>query len=77
MDPLSKRYLVTCNANNYTYISNFLDDSIPSVIEVRMNNFDGTYDFIIRCTEIFALFLNEKGIETISDRKIVWDFQSK
>jgi hypothetical protein len=41
---------------------------------VMLNNYDGTFDFIITCSEEFANSLKEKGITVIADKKIIYEF---
>ena len=68
----NKLYLIPCNPDNHTYISKLLNES---VISSKMNNYDGTFDYIIKCTQEFALSLEQKGVNIIADRKIVFNLQ--
>ena len=65
-----KLYLISCDPDNHIYISSLLNES---VISSKMNNHDGSYDYIIKCSEEFALFLKLKDVNIIFDRKILYD----
>lgn len=64
------RYLITCDLNNYDTIKNILADKQIN-IHCKMDNHDGTYDFIIMCDEVVAKDL-EKDMILIADKIIDW-----
>lgn len=62
-------YLITCNSSNYSYITSLLEEKY---IISKMNNYDDTFDYIIKCDEEYSSLLKSKGIHIVADRKIVY-----
>lgn len=47
------RYLINCDITNYNNITTILINKNITII-CKMNNHDGTYDYIIQCDELVA-----------------------
>jgi len=64
-------YIIDSNIDNYNYILDFLNKDNIKIIN-KMINVDGSYDFVILCTNRYSQFLKEKEIHIIKDEKIVF-----
>jgi hypothetical protein len=66
------RYLIVCATQENYSITKKVLMNFPDLL-IEMNNYDGTSDFIIECTESSANLLKEQGLELTSDRVIRYD----
>ena len=55
---MSNRYLITCSPESYQSTSLLLNTKIHQVIS-KMNNYDGSFDFIITCSKDVATELKK------------------
>jgi len=66
---IKKRYLITCSSiENYEVAEKNLLN-YPHLL-IKMNNYDGTYDFIIESTETYAKFLKTAGVDVKPDHSL-------
>jgi hypothetical protein len=65
-DNKTEKYLIPCNLDNHQIIKSLLDVKIIS----QMNNYDGTYDYIIMCSDEFRFYLQNHGVNVIADKKL-------
>ncbi len=64
-----KKYLILCSTNlDYNRAREILEDC--PYFNISMNNYDGTYDFIVECTDSYANFLKIQGVDVKSDHAI-------
>ena len=69
-----RRYLIACvTIESYEKTKSVLSQYSGTTIE--MNNYDGTYDFIIECFGHDADLLKTQGLSLISDAPLLLDLR--
>jgi hypothetical protein len=67
-----KKYLIQCNTiKYYLHVKNTLDENQCQI--KLLNNYDGTFDFIIQCHGEYIKQLELVNIHCIEDKPIVYD----
>ena len=66
------RYLVDTTNNDYLKTTVILKDNMIDIV-TPMNNYDGTFDYIIKCDELTAQQLRDLGVVLIRDKVIKFD----
>lgn len=65
-----KKYLIKFqDIESYEETKKILDGCNSKLL----NNYDGTFNFIIECTEDYASFLRKRNINLISDQRLYFD----
>lgn len=63
------KYFINCDPENYESTCSLLNEKIHKIIS-KMNNHDGSFDFIITCSENVFNELKDNNIKILADKKL-------